>query len=354
MATVKRLRWLLLLLIPAVAAGATYLAVRNDDAPQPAAGPTSPAAEPTPTQSPEAEPSPEADQAHPVSLPALMEMEFDGRGLTVGRVLLRTGAYTRHFITYQSGELTISGIMNVPTGDGPFPVVILNHGYIDPAVYTNGRGLRREQDYLARRGYVVIHPDYRNHAQSDPDPESDLKLRLGYTEDVVNAVLAVRRSSLDFIDGERVGMLGHSMGGGVALNVAVVAPDLVDAIVLFAPVSSNTVDNFNKWIRRTGDRRRLAERIVQVYGSPEQNPQFWRNVSPVTFFDRVEVPIAIHHGTVDASVPLAWSRSTFAALQEEDKEAILKVYRGEPHEFARAWPTVMARTALFFDTHVKG
>jgi hypothetical protein len=28
--------------------------------------------------------------------------------------------------------------------------VILNHGYIDPAIYTNGRGLKREQDYLAR------------------------------------------------------------------------------------------------------------------------------------------------------------------------------------------------------------
>jgi hypothetical protein len=46
----------------------------------------------------------------------------------------------------------------------------------------------REQDYLAQRGYVVLHTDYRNHAQSSDDPRSELDLRLGYSEDVINAV----------------------------------------------------------------------------------------------------------------------------------------------------------------------
>jgi len=132
------------------------------------------------------EPVPESEDSHadessphPVSLLALMKKTYKGRDFTMGQVLADMPAYTRHFITYKSGDLTISGIANIPKGNGPFPVIILNHGYIDPLIYTNGRGLKREQDYLARQGYFVVHPDYRNHAQSDEDPENDVNFRLG-------------------------------------------------------------------------------------------------------------------------------------------------------------------------------
>src|SRR4029450_2557058 len=102
-----------------------------------------------------------------------------------------------------------------------FPAPHLTNGYIDPDVYTNGRGLRREQDYLARHGYVVLHTDYRNHAQSDADPNDERNLRVGYTEDVVNAVLALRTSGLPAVDPNRIGLLGRSVGGGVTYNVLV-------------------------------------------------------------------------------------------------------------------------------------
>jgi uncharacterized protein len=309
------------------------------------------------TTAPPASPATPAVRArtppHPVSLQALMEKKYDGRGLRVGRVLARTGDYTRYFVTYQSGSLTISGIMNVPRGSGPFPVLVLKHGYIDPAVYTNGRGMMREQDFLAQRGFAVLHTDYRNHAQSDDDPDTDLELRLGYTEDVVNAVLAVKRSTLPYLDGERVGLLGRSMGGGVTYNALVAQPGLVDAAVVYAPVSSNTVDNFNRWIRGTSERRQIAQTIVARYGSPERNPGFWRNVSPVTFFDRITEPILIHHGTADESCPIQWSRKTLAALQRLDKDVGMYTYAGEPHAFGRAWPTSIRRTVAFFDTHLK-
>ncbi|HKE51494.1 MAG TPA: alpha/beta fold hydrolase [Actinomycetes bacterium] len=317
---------------------------------QPATESSSPASTPSTAT---ATPSPTADRPSPVSLQALMAKEYNGRQLRVGRVLASTSEYTRHFVTYKSGKLTISGIMNVPDGNGPFPVLILNHGYIDPAIYTNGRGLAREQDYLAREGYVVLHTDYRNHAQSDDDPTAELTLRLGYTEDVINAVLAVKRSRLPYLDKERIGLLGRSMGGGVTLNALVVKPGLVDAAVVFAPVSSNTVDNFNRWIRRDPVRNRLAERIIERYGSPERNPQFWRDVSPRTFFDRITEPILIHHGTDDESCPIRWSRQTLAALDKAGKDTRLFVYQGEHHAFIPDWPLSMRRTVAFFDRELK-
>jgi dipeptidyl aminopeptidase/acylaminoacyl peptidase len=247
--------------------------------------------------------------------------------------------------------------MNVPKGSPPaggFPLLVLNHGYIDPAIYTNGRGLRREQDYLARRGYVVIHPDYRNHAESDDDPDYELDLRLGYVEDVINAVYAARVSGLPYIDAARVGMLGHSMGGGVALNVLAGQPDLVKAAVLFAPVSSDYRDNFEKWTRGGEMGRVRAARIIEAYGAPEDNPAFWREVSVRNFFGRITAPIMNHHGTEDESVPLAWSQTTHDALLSAGRDSQLFIYEGEPHEFINAWPQVMQRTVEFFDEKVKG
>jgi len=286
---------------------------------------------------------------HPVSLPALMQTNFDGRDLELGRVLAENEAYTRYYITYKSGDLTISGVMNVPRGGGTFPLLILNHGFIDPAVYTNGRGLKREQDYLARRGYVVIHPDYRNHADSSTDPENGINFRLGYTTDVINAVLAARSSSLDFIDAERVGMLGHSMGGGITQNVLVVDPDLVNAAVLFAPVSSDQRDNFDTWFGRDTE---TGEEIVERFGHYKDNPDFWDDLSAMTFFGRVESPVLIHHGTADESVPLAWSQQLHGQLESVGKNSTLYIYDNEPHEFAAAWGVVMQRTVDFFDQHL--
>lgn len=312
-----------------------------------------PAAVPSPAskQSPPTAPSPDpVPVVHPVSLPALFEKEYDGRDFTVRSTRARGSAYTEYAITFRSGRLRISGLMFVPVGEGPFPVLVLAHGYIDPAVYTTGRGFETTQDWLARRGYAVVHVDYRNHATSDDDPRNDLRMRLGYTEDVINAARAVKSSGLDYLDVERIGLLGRSMGGGVALNVAVVAPDLFDAIVTFAPVSSDTVDNFNRWINRPG-RRALAREIIDTYGSPRAAPEFWANASPRTFFERVRDPIQIHHGTDDESCPVRWSHETFAALKDAGARARLHLYPGEGHAFGPAYGRSMTRAAAFFDRH---
>ena len=90
---------------------------------------------------------------------------------------------------------------------------MLNHGYIEPSIYVTGQGLMREQDYLARAGFVVLHTDYRGHAASDPASDRAIESRLGYTRDTINAVESVKK--LRYVDPEKVAMLGRSMGGGV-------------------------------------------------------------------------------------------------------------------------------------------
>lgn len=283
--------------------------------------------------------------ASPVSLPALMAKEYDGRALRLRRVLARTDAYVRHAVTFRSGDLRISGILNIPRGGGPFPVAILAHGYIDPAIYTTGRGMAREQDYLAREGFAVLHVDYRNHASSDDDPDAERDLRLGYTEDVINAVHAVRRSGDPRLDGERVGLVGRSMGGGVVQNVLVTQPGLVDAGVVFASVSSSTVDNYRRWIEN--DRPEVARAIVRAHGSPEENPELWAQASPRTYVERATEPLLMLHGTVDDTCPPRWARRTAAAFEDAGKDVRLVWYEGEGHTFGPQWPASMRETVRF-------
>lgn len=324
----------------ALTATAACTAERTGEDVAPSSAPTTPA---SPTSTPTTTPLPTATS--PVSLPALMAKEYDGRALRLRRVLARTDAYVQHAVTYRSGDFRISGILNVPRGKGPFPVAILAHGYIDPAVYTTGRGMRREQDYLAREGFAVLHVDYRNHAGSDDDPDAERDLRLGYAEDVINAVLAVRESDDPRLDGDRIGLVGRSMGGGVVQNVLVTQPGLVDAGVVFASVSSRTVDNYRRWIE--DDRPEVARSIVRAHGSPEDNPEFWAQTSRRTYVDRVTEPLLMLHGTVDDTCPPRWARATAAAYEKAGKDVRLVWYEGEGHTFGPQWPASMRATVRF-------
>jgi len=316
--------------------------------------PPSPTAsqEPSPTQRATAAPKPSAKPSKkpdPISVQALIERDYNGRDLDVGRLLDDAGAYRRYLVTYRSQDLKISGVMNVPDGKGPFPVLVLAHGYIDPDVYKPGQGMRREQDYLARQGYVVLHTDYRGHATSDDDNSVDYELRLPYAVDVINAVLAVKESKLDYLDGDRVGLFGRSMGGNVTLNALVATPGLVDAAVVYASTSSLAADNYRTF---SDDDDALNRRIDRGYGLPEDAPKFWRAASPRPYFDRVTEPIQIHHGTRDDTCPLEWSEETHVALEEAGKVSQLLRYRGEGHTFYSQWQRSIERTESFFDEHL--
>lgn len=292
-----------------------------------------------------------AYSAHPVSLEALAAAGFDGSDFRQEKTLESNAAYVKHAVSWRGSGLRITGVLTVPKGEGAFPVIVLAHGYIDPAVYTSGRGLKREQDALTRKGFAVLHVDYRNHAGSDADPDNDLKLRLGYAQDVINGVEALRAAKLPHVDASRAGILGHSMGGGVALNALVVRPDLFKAAVLYAPVSADARLNVDRWIR---PRPELSLRIEEAYGKAEDNPAFWDGVSAKAHLDAIRAPVLIHHGTADASVPVLWSQELEKWLKDAGKDVTLRLYPDEGHEFAAAWPLFLDRTDAFFRGHVAG
>lgn len=276
------------------------------------------------------------------------KMRLSGTGLTMTSVESRNDVYTRYRITYLSNGLKISGIMNIPHGDGPFPLLIFNHGYIDPAVYTQGRGLKREQDYMARHGFAVLHTDYRGHAMSDPSP-MDPKAKiydggLEYAMDSINAISAVRAAKLPTIDASKVGMLGHSMGGGVTLSILTAHPELVTAAVLYAPVHADMWENFYRWRRERDE----GDRTMAEMKTREENPSVWDAISPEPYLKNIQAPVLLFQGARDKDVPKEWSDHLAERLKEEGKDITYIEYAAEGHEFATQWTDFMRKSAEFF------
>ncbi|HET6625070.1 MAG TPA: alpha/beta fold hydrolase [Nocardioidaceae bacterium] len=268
----------------------------------------------------------------------------------------RTPEYTSYDVTYRSrsttrgGEesYTITGVLNVPTGRGPFPAVVLAHGYIDPAVYERGQGMTRERGYLAARGYVALHVDYRNHAESDDDPLVQTRMRLGYSADVINAVKALRSSPDLPVADDQVALFGRSMGGGVVLKALVAEPGLVQAAAAWASVSSLEGQNYDQFIRPDPEDAALREQLARHHGTPEEDPRFWRENSSRPYFDRITAPVLMVHGRFDDTCPPRWATATQRALTEAGVNAQLQWY-DDGHAFGPAFNAAMDRTVRFFD-----
>lgn len=277
-------------------------------------------------------------------------MALVGTGLTL-RESTRNEAYVHYNADYVSNGLKISGIMKIPLGDGPFPLLLTNHGYIAPSVYTRGRGLKREEDWLARQGFAVFHSDYRGHADGDESPDTERRIYdagLEYSMDVMNAIHAIRAAKIPNVDASRVGMVGHSMGGGVSLNIAVAHPEMVDAFVLYAPVSADAWKNFDRWRRE----REEDDRTKEVMGERDENPDLWDALSSRTYLQNIIAPVLIFQGTNDKDVPHEWSTELNDDLKAMGKNVEYVVYDGEGHEFGPQWTDFMKRMTAFFKANL--
>lgn len=270
--------------------------------------------------------------------------------LVIGPELASNDVYTSHAATYASGGLTISGVLHEPKAAGPHPGVVIVHGFVDPATYVRGGELQREQDYLARAGYIVLYPDLRGLAGSDAPPSGPPDLDMGSVEDVVNAIGALRASNLPGLDPGRIGLLGHSLGGLLVLDVLVAKPGLVDAVVAFAPSSSVTFENVQRFLV-PGDP--AYDAVIAAHGTPDTNPSYWADISPRTFVGQVTEPLLIVHGDADGDVPHQWSVDTVTSWKQAGKVAELVTLEGEDHVFEARWSSAMEAVAEFFAANLQ-
>lgn len=308
---------------------------------------------PTPTPSPTATPmptlTPTPDLYAGLTIADLVTREYGGGEVQVEEVLAVTDAFTRSLITYPSDGLTIYGFMNVPRspdGERPLPVVIVLHGYISPDVYTTLAYTTRYADALARAGYVAIHPNLRNFPPSDEGPDL---FRVGIATDVLNLIALVREHGgkpgpLEQADPQRIGVWGHSMGGGAAIRVITVDSG-IKAAVLYAAMNADERLNYEKILEWSG-----GERGEEELATPEED---LRRISPVYHLERIRAAVSIHHSDADATVPLEWSLDLCERLQALGKTVECFTYEGLPHTFNGAGDQLfMQRYVDFFDRYL--
>ncbi len=298
--------------------------------------PPLPTARSLPTVPPEAPVPP----APAWSIPGLRQGTFAGGPVEVGPVVESRPGFTTHIATYPSQGLRIQARMDIPDGAGPFPVVLVNHGYWNPATYRSGDESRREADYLAAHGYLTLASDYRGYGGSDGQ-------RGIITEDAADVRNLI--GSLNWIpqaDPRRVGLMGHSHGGGVSQIVMVTAHRPL-AVVLYSSISGQAADNYHTWWY-------TSRRYRDDLGSPESSPGNYALLSPSNYVEAVRVPVLILQGTADATTPPRWSEAIREALVRAGREVEYASYPGQGHIFSGgAWEDAMARTLAFFDAHVR-
>ena len=248
--------------------------------------------------------------------------------------------------SYLSEGLSIAGVVYLPDGPGPFPGVVVVHGGVDAATFTTGSDLVREQEDLALTGHVVFAPDLRGLGGSDPDPSGDLDLNVGQTLDVVNAGRALAASGIPSLDPERIGLFGHSLGGGESFGAMVVAPDVYDVVATMSPASSSIWDVIDHFY--PPDSPEFAA-LTEAHGTYEENPEYWDDVAAATFADRSAVPLLLVVGTADGPVFTEWAEQTVAAWEAAGAEATLVSIEGADHRLDPHWEEGFGQIRSFLD-----
>ena len=143
-------------------------------------------------------------------------------------------------------------------------------------------------EMMAQKGYIIFALDnrgsyYRGHAFETP-----IYHRFGQVElqDQLRGVKYLK--SLSYVDTSRIGIWGWSYGGTMTLEALFNAPDVFKVGVAIAPVSD--------W--------RLYDTIYteRYMGRPQDNPEGYKNSSPVSQAAKLKSKLLLAHATGDDNV----------------------------------------------------
>ncbi|WP_323035688.1 alpha/beta hydrolase family protein [Pararhodobacter sp.] len=149
-------------------------------------------------------------------------------------------------VTLEGG---VVGTLSMPDGDGPFPAVLMLHGFGSSRDEVGGM-YATEASALADIGIASLRIDFRGFGQSAGDTGH-------HTVDRQNGDAAVGLAALmttDGVDAARIGVLGFSFGGGAAIQLAAANPEAVRSLVTWSSVADYDVDFLQSLGQPTFDR----------------------------------------------------------------------------------------------------
>lgn len=231
--------------------------------------------------------------------------------------------------------------------ESPARVVVIAHGLAEHSGRYAGFAQR-----LASRGFAVHALDHRGHGRS-PGRRANIECFDTVVEDLATLVSGATQQH----PGVPVTLLGHSMGGAIALACALHHPDLLHDLVLSAPALApdpavpglqvRLVRFLSRWLPDVGALKLPAEAISrdpEVVRAYEADPLVYRGAVPARtlaeLFDAMGVfpatagalrlPVLVLHGTGDTLVALEHCRPVYEAFGSPD--STVKAYDGLFHE----------------------
>lgn len=212
------------------------------------------------------------------------------------------------------------------------PAVMLPHG--GPASH-DSVGFDWLAQAIANRGYLVIQPQFRGStgfslAHKDAGKgEWGKKMQDDLTDCIENLV------KRGVVDSDRVAIVGASYGGYAALAGAVFTPDLYRCAV-----SINGVSDLPRMLDderfKHGTNSWVADYWTDSMIGGEGGKRALREISPVTFPERVVSPVLLVHGKDDTVVAFDQAKAMQKALKKEGKHVEFVKLDGEDHYLTRS------------------
>jgi acetyl esterase/lipase len=244
-----------------------------------------------------------------------------------------------------------------PKGDGPFPGLVFIHG--GGWKGGNRQGYRGEIERAARRGYTAVTITYR---LTNPDKtekaESPFPAQI---HDVKQAIRWLRAHAVEHkLDPSRIGAIGGSAGGHLALLAGLT--DKESGLEgLDAPVDSDTriqavVNYFGPTDFVHYDSIPVVLKLFRelLGGTPDQVPDAYRLVSPVTHASSDDPPVLTLHGDKDEIVPVSQAELLDKKIKEVGGRHELVVLTGQGHGFGGEHGLrALKLQDEFFDKHLK-
>ncbi|HSW97073.1 MAG TPA: alpha/beta fold hydrolase [Candidatus Saccharimonadales bacterium] len=297
----------------------------------------------------------------PLAIASMREKTYPGSAITIDQTLTPGVNYKQYLVSYKSDGLKIYGLLTVPTGKKPkggWPVILFNHGYIPPASYSTLSSYQSMVAPLARAGYIVFKPDYRGNGNSKGTPTQPY-ITPDYVTDSMNALSSIKE--YNDANPEKIGVIGHSMGGNITLHEIVLTHDIKAAEFLAGVVGTES-DLANWWSHRYADHSIVGndldtyyvfEKMIQDNGAPDANPTFWNALDPTKFVDFITAPVQIQVGAADEDVPVNFSSTLTDVLTQKGKVVDYHVYPGANHNLVPDTTVVMNTSVAFFNHYLQ-
>ena len=209
------------------------------------------------------------------------------------------------------------------------PLLVLPHGGVHADFTTYHAHIIRE---MMERGYIVVAPEYRGSTGYG----RDFYRAIDYGGLEVDDVVAARDwavENLAFVDGKRVGIVGWSHGGLIALLASFNNPEKFQAAYAGVPVS----DLLARMGYTDDEYRELFSADYHVGKSANEAVEEYRRRSPVWHVDKLKIPLLIHTTTNDRDVNVVEVEHLIQALKAAGKTFEHKIYQDAPggHSFNR-------------------